>query len=157
MTGFHLTDSPQGLQRLYDRAAGKLRVGVNPAFSKVNNEPFCLFSGFESIGQRVNRVRLSLAIDLPSDFCARAPELAALLKSGVRNDEAIVIEQICHADELWPPGEKSYAIRVQRKVQSSPLEFYGTAYVRFAVISSSLAAKSIGLPNGWGQSIPVGQ
>jgi hypothetical protein len=35
---------------------------------------------------------LSLAIDLPSDFCARAPELAALLKSGVRNNEPIVIE-----------------------------------------------------------------
>jgi hypothetical protein len=123
----------------------------------MNYEPFCFLSGFETVRQSVDGVRVAAAIDLPSDFCARAPELAALLKSGVRNDEPIVIEQICHADELWPPGEKSYAIRVQRKVQSSPLEFYGTAYVRFAVISSSLAAKSIGLPNGWGQSIPVGQ
>jgi|RhiMethySRZTD1v2_1073278.scaffolds.fasta_scaffold372921_2 hypothetical protein len=92
MTGFRLTDSPQGLQSLHDRAAGKLRVGVNPAFGKVNNEPFCFFGVFKSISQRVNRVRLSLAIALPSDFCARAPELAALLKSGVRNDEPILIE-----------------------------------------------------------------
>jgi hypothetical protein len=135
----------------------KLRIGINPALREINYEPFCFLSGFETVRQSVDGVRVAAAIDLPSDFCARAPELAALLKSGVRNDEAIVIEQICHADELWPPGEKSYAIWVQRKVQSSPLEFYGTAYVRFAVISSSLAAKSIGLPNGWGQSIPVGQ
>ena len=77
---------------LYDRKAGKLRIGVNPAFGKVDHKPFCLFSGFESIGQRFNRVRLPLAIDLPSDFCARAPDFAALLKSGVRNDEPIVVE-----------------------------------------------------------------
>jgi hypothetical protein len=69
-----------------------LQIGVNPALSKVNNKPFRFLGGFESIRQRVDRVRVALAIGLPSDFRAGAPELAALLKSRVRDDEAIVIE-----------------------------------------------------------------
>jgi hypothetical protein len=32
-----------------------------------------------------------------------------------------------------------------------------TSHVKFAIISSSLVVRSTGLPNGWGQSIPVGQ
>ncbi len=80
-----------------------LQIGVNPALSKVDNKPFRFLGGFESIRQRVNRVRVALAIGLPSDFRARAPKFAALLKGGVGDDQPIVVEQICHAGELAIP------------------------------------------------------
>ena len=73
-----------------------LGIAVNPAFSKVDNKPFCFLSGFESIRQRVNRVRVAFAIGLPSDFRACTPEFGALLKRRVGDDETIVVKQVCH-------------------------------------------------------------
>jgi len=39
---------------------------------------------------------VALAIGLPSDFRAGAPKFAALLKSRVGDDQAIVVKQVCH-------------------------------------------------------------
>jgi hypothetical protein len=89
----------------YRVACAKLRIGVNPAFSKMNYEPFCFLSGFETVRQRVDGVRVASAIDLPSDFRARSPEFAALLQSGIGDDEPVVIEQVCHADDLSMRGQ----------------------------------------------------
>ena len=68
-------------------AIAELTIGVNPALSKVDNKPFCFLSGFESIRQRVNRVRVAFAIGLPSDFRACTPEFGALLKRRVGDED----------------------------------------------------------------------
>ena len=73
-----------------------LPIGVNPAFSKVNDKSFRFLSGFESIRQRFNRMGVALAIGLPSDFRAGAPKFAALLKSRVGDDQPIVVKQVSH-------------------------------------------------------------
>ena len=93
-TGFQPPNSQPGAE--LSPYFAKLGIGVNPAFSKVDNKPFCFLSGFESIRQRVNRVRVAFAIGLPSDFRARTPEFGALLKRRVGDDETIVVKQVCH-------------------------------------------------------------
>lgn len=95
-TGFHLSDSRNLWRRLSTFVFAKLRIGVNPAFGKVNNKAFRFLSSFESIRQRFNRMGVALAIGLPSDFRAGAPKFAALLKSRVGDDQAIVVKQVCH-------------------------------------------------------------
>jgi hypothetical protein len=84
----------------YSVACAKLWIGINPALREINYEPFCFLSGFETVRQSVDGVRVTSAIDLPSDFRARSPEFAALLQSGIGDDEPVVIEQVCHADDL---------------------------------------------------------
>jgi hypothetical protein len=79
-----------------DPCFGKLGVRINPGFSKIYYEPFRFRSGFEPIRQRVNCVRVPLAIYLPSDFCARTPEFGALLQRRIRDDESILVKQVCH-------------------------------------------------------------
>ena len=96
----------------YNVGSPKLRIGVNPTLSKVDNKPFRFFGSFESIRQRVNRVRVALAIGLPSDFRACTPEFGALLKRRVGDDETIVVKQVCHFSVRWfeakPPQARSY-------------------------------------------------
>jgi hypothetical protein len=128
-----------------------LRVRINPGFSKIYYEPFGFRSGFEPIRQPLNSVRVPLAIYLPSDFCARTPEFGALLKRGIRDDQSIVIKQICHACDYRYEATHGWQFFARASFDLD------RSYVKFAIISSSLAARSTGLPNGWGQSIPVGQ
>ena len=96
MTVFHLTDRGKVCTALYDPRAGKLLIGVNPTFSKVDNKPFRFLGGFESSRQSFNRMGVALDIGLPSDFRARAPKFAAFLKSGVGDNQPIVVKQVCH-------------------------------------------------------------
>ena len=79
-----------------DACLGKLRIRVNPSLGEMNYETFCIFSGFETVRQPVNCVRVPLAINLPSDFCARTPEFAALLQRRIRDNEPVVVKQVCH-------------------------------------------------------------
>jgi|SRR5687767_11692088 hypothetical protein len=92
--GFHLRDSR--VAEAFNIGIAKLRISVNPAFSKVNDKSFRFLSSFESIRQRFNRMGTALAVDLPSDFRAGAPKFAALLKSRVGDDQPIVVKQVCH-------------------------------------------------------------
>jgi len=45
-------------------------------------------------------MRVPLAIDLPSDFCARAPLLVALVERRKGDDQAIVIVEVSHASRI---------------------------------------------------------
>jgi hypothetical protein len=76
---------------------GELRVCINPGLSKIYYEAFRILGSFETISQAVNCVRVTLAINFPSDFCARTPEFAALLKRRIGDNEPLIVKQICHA------------------------------------------------------------
>src|SRR4030095_2154349 len=120
----------------------ELRVGINPCFGEIDCKALCFLSSLESIRQAAKGMRLSFAIAFPSNLRSRAPELGALVYRRMRDNKSIIVIQVSH--------------RIVRAWASSGL-VSSVSQVRFAMMSSSDAVKSTGLPKGWGQSTPVCQ
>ena len=67
------------------------RIGINPGFGEIDDEPFSILRTLETICKAADCMRVSPALAFPRDLRSPTPFLRALVKRCVGYDQPIVV------------------------------------------------------------------
>ncbi len=78
-----------------------LGIRVDPRLGEMNDEPFGVVAGLEPIRQPADRMRPPLAVPFPGNLCPRRPLLVALVERCKRDDEPVIVIEVCHVERNY--------------------------------------------------------